>query len=199
MAAKEPADWLPTTCSADDLARCIGVQKRTVQKLAEAGIIKRAPRQRGKYKTVESLHAYTQHLRDKAGGRSESELLTTERAKKAAIDREIAERKLDELNGMILPVDDVVQAWTTLCRSFRQKMLSMPSKMKARIPHLTLHDKKTIGLMMDDMLTELAEEVEHGVIGADPEALNAPLPKRQTKTRKSAAKGANATRKAKSG
>lgn len=185
------ADFLPQTCKVSDLAAILGVDKRTVQNLAQAGIVKRAPRQRGVYLTLESLNAAFEHYRKIAAGRTDDDELADLKLRAQLADTETKELKRDELKGNVLSVDEVASAWTVVGTSFKRKLLTIPSRSRGLIPHLTTHDQETIRVHITDLLIELGEEVELGVIGANPEPLHDKATKRKATPRKRAKKGAN--------
>lgn len=186
--------FLPPTCKADDLAIIFGVSKRTVQKLAEAGIIPRAQHEPGHYQTIESCHGYTKHLREKAAGRSEDAKMTSERALTVEIERRIKQHKLAELEGEVIPVEKVSAAWSAICISFKRKLMATPSKLRSLIPNLTNHNQAQLTTFFTDLLTELAEEVALGVVGAKADQLHDKPIKRRTKARSRVKKGSDAAR-----
>ncbi|MCZ4270729.1 helix-turn-helix domain-containing protein [Maritalea porphyrae] len=187
------AEFLPQTCKVTDLAEMLGVNKRTIQNLAQSGIIKRAPRQRGVYLTLESLNNCFEHYRKIAAGRTDDDELADLKLRAQLADTETKELKRDELKGNVLSVDEVSNAWTAVCMSFKRKLLTTPSKLRGLIPHLTTHDQETVRVFMTELLIELGEEVEQGVIGANPEPLHVKATKRKATPRKRAKKVTHTT------
>lgn len=159
-------EWIPATCSRADLSILFGVSIRTIDNLIATGIIVPAE-QRGMYQTLPSVVAYLEDLRNKAAGRSKDTALAEERAKTASIERQIAEIKLSQLRGAVLPLDEVADAWSAFGRSLKSAFLSVPAKLRARIPHMTAFDQETAREIITDTLTALAEEISVGVVGAD--------------------------------
>lgn len=167
-----PLSWLPATCSTPALAALLGISVRAVRDLGASGVLIPAEG-RGRWQTLPSTHGYLARLRNQAAGRGASTSLVDERAKREAIEREIAEIKLAEIKGEILTVAETSAMWSALCRKFRGMMLAFPAKARSTMPHITAFDQATMTEMMHDALSELADEVEQGLIGAEPEPLRA--------------------------
>jgi phage terminase Nu1 subunit (DNA packaging protein) len=154
------------------MAALLGLSVRAVRDLAAQGVLTPAVG-RGRWRTLESLHASIDRLRNQAAGRGANTSLVDERAKREAIEREIAAIKLAEIKGEVLTVEETSAMWAALCRKFRGLMLGFPAKARSTIPHLTPHDQQTMTELMRDALNDLADEVEQGLIGAEPEPLRA--------------------------
>jgi phage terminase Nu1 subunit (DNA packaging protein) len=57
------------------------------------------------------------------------------------------ERKLAEMDGRLVAVDDLVPAWTRVATAVKLAVLAIPGRARARLPHLTPHD----GEALDDL------------------------------------------------
>jgi phage terminase Nu1 subunit (DNA packaging protein) len=167
-----PLSWLPATCSTPALAALLGISVRAVRDLGASGVLLPA-KGRGRWQLLASVHAYHDRLRNQAAGRGANTSLVDERAKREAIEREIAEIRLAEIKGEVLTVAEVSSMWTAFARKMRGLMLAFPAKARSTIPHLTPHDQQTLTELMRDALNDLADEVEQGLIGAEPEPLRA--------------------------
>lgn len=171
MTKKTPE--IPVSISRSELAKFLGISTRAVNDHALRGNLVRAP-QAGRFLFQESVQKYTASLRDQAMGRSTATgtTLQDERAKTEAVNREIAEIKLAQLRAENLTYAEVSESWSNLASMLKQKLLALPSKARSTIPHLTAHDGQTLNLLIRDVLSELADEVESGaVIGASPEKI----------------------------
>ena len=85
-------------------------------------------------------------------------------ARKAAADADIAEIKLAQMREELVPAADVASAWGKIIANTRAKILSLPSKAKGRIPHLSIAEIGILDALVYEALEELAEEdmVEDG-------------------------------------
>jgi phage terminase Nu1 subunit (DNA packaging protein) len=171
-AKQKPYPSLPDTLSTQEMCDLLGIGPRSLRDMSAKGKIQQAP-QKGRYFTS-SITTYCANLREVAANRrSENGLsLTEERAKTEAITRQIAEIKLKQARGEMLPLDEVEQAWGGLARAVSGAVMGIASKSRREIPHLTAHDAETLKNICRDVLDLLAEDLEGGaVIGAEPEAL----------------------------
>lgn len=170
--SKPAGDWIPETCSKADLAVLFGVSIRTISDLDQRAIITRGPK-RGQFVTRPSIDAYVGSLRKTAAGRSEEtkSALTDERLATERVTRQIQEMKLAEMRSEVLTLDEVTDAWGKIATLTKQAALSIPSKARTMIPHLTAHDAETLKTLMKDMLNDLADEVADAGAGADPEKI----------------------------
>lgn len=174
MAAKTKpakASLLPETCSATQLSEILGLSRRNVLDWANRGVLVKAGA--GRYRTVESIHAYIAHLRESAAGRATTKgvTLADERAMLTATQRQIQELKLAQLKGDVLTLEEVAESWSEFATSVKGMVLALPGKARQTIPHLTAHDGETLKRICRDSLTELAQEVAAVVIGADEDKL----------------------------
>jgi phage terminase Nu1 subunit (DNA packaging protein) len=152
------------------MAAMLGISVRAVRELAANGVLVRAP-QRGHYLTLPSLHGYHDRLRNQAAGRGSSTVLADERAKREAVEREIAEINLGKIKGEVLTLVEVTERWTGFAGIMKRHVLALPSKLRQTIPHMTAHDQETARQLVYDLLNTLADEIEAGLVGADPAPL----------------------------
>ena len=173
QAAPSSLGHWPATASIVQLAELVGISPRAMRDRQAKGELVPAP-QKGQFLTIPSLHNYLTSLRQSAQGRATTDgglSLADERAKSEQVNRQIAELKLAQIRGEVLTLDEVATAWAALAMQLRASVLALPGKARSTIPHLTPHDGEKLRLLCREALGLLAEEVEVGVVGADPEEL----------------------------
>jgi phage terminase Nu1 subunit (DNA packaging protein) len=169
MAAKKATsgpERLPHTCSAAELGRILDLNRRSVMDWAAKGVLEKAAN--GRFLTEASIQAYVKALREQAAGRATANGdLAEEKAANERIKREINEIKLAQLRGDVLTLEEVTESWTKFALIVKGAMLSIPTKARGTIPHLTAHDGETIKRICRDTLTDLSKQAEAVVIGGD--------------------------------
>lgn len=166
--AKTAGHWIPETCTKADLSVILGISLRSLTDLDTKGILVRAPK-RNLYLTKPSMDAYLGRLRQTAAGRSEEvrNPLADERLANEKLVRQMNEIKLAQVKGEVLTLDEVSESWTAFAAQVKSAVLTIPGKARTSIPHLTNHDGETLKKMCRDVLNDLANEVEAGVIGGN--------------------------------
>ena len=172
--AAEPVSrlaWLPATVSQAEIAELLGISTRVVRDYVTRGIILSSP-QPGRYLTIPSIHGYLTSLRNKAMGRASEDgpSLADERARNEAVVRQMNEIKLRQIQGEVLTLAEVDEQWSSLAQGVRLQVMSIPSKARSTIPHLTPHDAEVLRGICTDVLRQAAEDAE-GVIGTEPKVL----------------------------
>jgi len=170
MAVKPALDHpagLRDTCSEAEMAALLGISPRAVREWANKGILNKVGK--GRYETVSSLHAYIQSLRETAAGHATTSgrTLADEKAELTRIERQTKELRLAQLKGDVLTLEEVAESWTKFAQMVRGSVLSLPSKARSTIPHLTAHDGETLKRVTRDMLSELARDAAAIVVGGD--------------------------------
>lgn len=155
---------------AQDLADCLGVDKRSVTEFATRGLIVR--KGRNQYALLESLRTYCEHLRGIAAGRGgdANQALASERARLAKEQADNTAMKNSELRRELLSTQLVEREWSDILRTVRSRVLACPSRIRGRLPHLTPHDGQIIDRELRDALSELANDTgdtSQGHAGAD--------------------------------
>jgi phage terminase Nu1 subunit (DNA packaging protein) len=164
MASTKGKFPLPETCSGPQLASWLGISDRTVREWAARGVIVRD--QPGRYRTLESIRAYTAALRREAEvGPSASSKLADEKTRMLAITRQIRALELARLQGEILSIDELDKAWTRFSRLLNAGIVSLPSRARSEITHLTEHDERTLMRLAQNALLDLAK-MSGNVLGA---------------------------------
>jgi phage terminase Nu1 subunit (DNA packaging protein) len=82
---------------------------------------------------------------------------TIERARLAAAQADLAEQKLAHQRGALLDARTVRAEWSAILRGVRAGVLAAPSRVAARLPHLSAHDVATIDGELRAVLAELGE------------------------------------------
>lgn len=157
-------EWIPATCSRADLSILFGVSIRTIDNLIATRVVVPAE-QRGTYQTLPSVVAYLEDLRNKAAGRSKDTLLAEERAKQAAVEREMSEIKLAQIKGEVLTLDEVVTGWSSILQRVKSDLLAIPAQLRTLIPHFGAHEQETARTLIRDVLNNTADEIAIGVVG----------------------------------
>lgn len=165
-ARKEAGSRFPETCTAADLAVILGMAPRNVRDWAAKGVFVKTAT--GRFITVASVQAYVKALREQAAGRATSSgELADEKVAGERIKREINEIKLAQLRGDVLTLDEVTDSWTKFALAVKGAVLSLPTKARGTIPHLTAHDGETLKRICRDTLTDLSKQAAAIVIGGD--------------------------------
>lgn len=173
VGATRGGEWLPSVCTKADLAVVLNISMRALSDLDARGLLVTASK-KGTYQTIPTLHGYIDRLRLTASGRVKEmqSPAAEERNKRERIERETAEYKLKQLRGEMLSVDEVSASWTTFSTKVKAFVLSIPSKARSAIPHLTAHDAAELKTICVDGLIDLADEVEAAVIGGNPDEIS---------------------------
>lgn len=144
--------------SGKDLASAFGVSDRSIRDFADRSLVVKTGR--GKYRLIESVKLYTAHLREVAAGRGgEAGVLdlTTERARLAKEQADGHELKNAVARRELVAREEVVRGWADILRKVRSRILSCPSRIRSRLPHLTVHDGEVIDAELREALTELSD------------------------------------------
>ncbi len=129
-----------------------------IRNFVDRGVIAKIGR--GKYKLVESVRLYTEHLRGVASGRGGEDGvldLTAERARHAKEQADNLALKNAALRRDLVPVADVEREWITIGRQIRSGVMAVPSRVRQSLPHLTAYDSDVIDREIRDALTGLGE------------------------------------------
>ena len=82
---------------------------------------------------------------------------TKQRGRLAAAQANLAEIKAAKLRGELVEAAAVEAEWSGVLRSVRAGMLAVPSRVAARLPHLTKHDVAEIDTEVRAALTDAAK------------------------------------------
>lgn len=96
------------------------------------------------------------------GGVSYAQANAIEKAYKA----KLARLEYEERVGKLVPVDEVREKWAQIVVLTRNRVLGLPSKIKARIPSVSRSDV----LVIEALVREVLEEIADGDAGGSPPA-----------------------------
>jgi phage terminase Nu1 subunit (DNA packaging protein) len=124
------------TVDAAAVSAWIGASERTVRDLAGRGIIVRVGL--GRYSLRASVAGYIAHLREIAAGRGSATGpgaldLVSERARLAAAQADYQEMRNDQLEGSVVPVEEVARQIGEDYSRVRTRLLAIPSETAARV------------------------------------------------------------------
>ncbi|WP_342361394.1 hypothetical protein [Terrarubrum flagellatum] len=162
----------PAVVDATQFAAIAGINVRNTRQLAQSGVLVRAA-EKGKFKTQASIRAYLEHLRAQAAGRlgTGKLILTDERARLA---KEQADKQAIEnakLRAELYSEKEVAAGWTAIARAFKSAVLSLPSKTRAQLPHMTAEDAVAMDRLCRELLEDLAKEIQSiEIVGGGDEA-----------------------------
>lgn len=166
--AKTAGHWIPEVCTKSDLAILLSLSARSLTDLDMQGVLVRGPKT-GTFLTRPSMENYITKLRKTAAGRSEEvkNPLADERLQNEKLVRQMNEIKLAQIKGEVLTLDEVSENWSAFAGQVKAAVMTIPGKARTSIPHLTNHDGETLKKMCRDILNDLSNEVEAGVIGGN--------------------------------
>ncbi len=177
LADVEPAvepepSFMDAEITASDLAEMFGVSKRSISDFSERGIILKTGRNR--FDLRKSVQLYCDHLRGIAAGRGgdNADALTVERARLAAEQADNVAMKNAVLRREMVAISDVRNEWVTIGRRLRNEMMSVASRCRQMLPHLTTFDVDLIDKEIRAALTGLgvkdndsADDIAEGSVG----------------------------------
>lgn len=164
--------WIHETVTKAELSMLLHVSIRGLADLDNRGILVRAAK-KGTYQTLPTMKSYISQLQERAAGRykANENPATQEKHIRDRIEREISELKLAQMRGEIITLAEASEAWSGFATKVKASMMSISSKARSKIPHLTAFDAETIKDICRDELTDLAEEVRAAVPSGDADAI----------------------------
>src|ERR1700731_2634779 len=155
---------VPAAVTAGELADLLGVSTKTVRELAGRKIAVRAGR--GMYDLRASVRGYSNHMRaiatGKAGGEAVAASAAAARARLAGALADKAELANARHRGALVDAEAVQREWSDTFRGVRARMMAVPTRCGARLPHMTAHDIAMIEGEVRDALTAAGESGEKG-------------------------------------
>lgn len=139
-----------------ELADLFEITDRAVRDLAQRGILTKTAR--GRYPLVESVRAYTAHLREEASARGGGKGLTDERQRATRERADHLALRNAQARRELVSVIETEAAWSEILRRVRSRSLAVPSRCRQRLPHLTAQDAEAIDREIRDALTELGTD-----------------------------------------
>jgi phage terminase Nu1 subunit (DNA packaging protein) len=147
------------TVRASVLAAFLGVTVKVVRERAAEGAF--VPAQPGFFDLQASIAKYVATLRLKARGRGGEEVTASaavERSRLAKAQADKVEIANAKARGDLVEVRAVEAEWSGVLRTVRAGILAMPSRVGARLPHLTPHDIGEIDAEVRALLTHLGND-----------------------------------------
>lgn len=84
--------------------------------------------------------------------------LHSARTRKELALAELREMEVRQKRGTLLDADAVAREWASVLRQVRAGMLAVPSRVRARLPHLTAHDAAVLDEELRQALAALADD-----------------------------------------
>ena len=139
------------------LAGLLDLDISSITELARSGIVVGSG-VRGRYLLPPSVRNYVRHLREVAAGRQGNELnAVDENARLKIVMRRNYELKNAALEGSLVSMDDVTEAWGIIVRAIKATVLSFPARCHEKLPHLKSDDVETIRKVVHKVLTETSK------------------------------------------
>lgn len=136
------------------LADWLAVGQPALQAHLEAGRLVRVGQF---YDLKASIRAYSAHMREVAAGRGNEELQDAKKRLDLAR-AQIAELKLAQASGEVLPSGEVEREWSDILRKVRSRILSVPGRIRQRLGHIGDMEVRVIDRELRDALTELGHD-----------------------------------------
>lgn len=140
-----------------DLCELLGVSPAALTDFHQRGLAVKLGHDA--YDLGATVQAYTAHLRGIAaarGGEDHVLALTTERARLAKEQADAMALKNAEKRGELVAAASVVSGWSDVLRGIRARLMALPSRLRADLPHLSASDVAAIDREIRNTLTELA-------------------------------------------
>lgn len=159
---------MSTLVSLREYARRRGVTLRAVQKAVESGRVSLVKDEKGNLKVdPEAADKQWRDGTDPAKQRSPNNLSGDEdnnsastyskaRAMREAYMARMAKIDFEERSGKLVESDKVQVEWQKIVTTAKSRLLAVPSKIRARIPHMTVADIATIEEEIREALVELS-------------------------------------------
>lgn len=145
----------PGTVSVKQLADVLDCSTRQVEKYCEEGLVVRV--ERGSYHFLTSVRNVVQHLRKQASnnmGGDGKQSVADENILFRRSQRKLSELRIAQLEGQLISVAEIDEAWAVLVAANRQLMLSLPGRYRLENPAASGHDQKVLQTLVHEMLTE---------------------------------------------
>lgn len=146
---------IPGIMTEAEIAAFLGIGTSRVRTLARDGHLVKVSR--GRFDARASLAAYLSRLRD---GAVKAGPVTDEMKAAKLRQTEAAAQKIEIQNaaarGELLPASAVASEWAGILRTVRAGLLAVPSRVSARLGHLSAHDLSEMDLEIRAVLAELA-------------------------------------------
>ena len=152
------AEGRKSTVKATVLANLFGLTERRIRQLAEVGVVVKAAR--GEFELASSIRAYVTFLNKTTGETDDSGTsFRRSRARLMAARAALAEMEQAEKSGLLIPSEQVNEAWTKITAIVRNRLLGIPSKMAARLAPIStpVAIEEALRTEINAALSEIAE------------------------------------------
>jgi len=153
--AKEAGQGSGSAVSADRLAKVFDCHERRIFELANKGIVVRA-KERGRFELIPSIQGYIKHLEKVAGGREGDNTLSEVRTKLELEKTENFRLKNAQLRSELISREEMTEGWMRIVKAVRGAILTAPTKIRQRLPHLTAHDGEVVAKVLRQALEDVA-------------------------------------------
>src|ERR1700730_12142403 len=136
------------------LAGLLDLDTQSLRKLSPAGIVGGSG-VRGCSPRAPSVRNYVRHWREIAAGRQGNELnAVDENARLKIVQRKNYELKNAALEGALVSMDDLTEAWGAIIGTIKAMVLSIPARCQEKLPHLPFGDIEAIRKVARKVLLE---------------------------------------------
>ena len=138
-----------------DAKRLAALLGLSVQDVHQENVFIKVSGSAGQFLFDTSVRNYVRHLREVAAGRQGSELnAIDENARLKIAQRKNYELKNAALEGELISMDDLKEAWGVIVGTLKAMVLSIPSRCQEKLPHLPLADIEAIRKVARKVLVE---------------------------------------------
>ena len=164
---KAEADRSPIIVSLRTVSEYIDLSVTEVSRLCRAGALPQPPR-RGAYELRATVRAYVLHLRGYRGQSKErvTDAYQNERTRLTRHKADMAEIERRRVQGELVPLTDVNRAWATVVTALRMRLLSIPTKLAARMA--LARNAVEAQALITDAINECLEELSRVHVEALP-------------------------------
>lgn len=142
--------------STAQLADLLGITTRRVNQLAKEGIAVRSSP--GKFDASASVQNMLTHVSVRTEAKGVNIDLDREKTRLASEQADQVAFKNRQARGELLPASDVEAEWADVLRKVRAGVLACTSRIRNRLPHLTMTDGEVIDRELREALTELGND-----------------------------------------
>jgi phage terminase Nu1 subunit (DNA packaging protein) len=121
----------PREVTTQTLAALLGLSTNRVNVLAQQGAIRRTPR--GRFRLPEAVHHYVAYIKANPNGRAVANRATDERKRLTAAQADLAELKLAETRGDLLPIEEVRSQWSQVAVDLRARLLAVAPRVASAL------------------------------------------------------------------
>jgi phage terminase Nu1 subunit (DNA packaging protein) len=138
----------------NELGKIIGKTPQWIRQLTRDNVLLQSGR--GKYKLAESIQAYIEHVQ---GGKQEDNRprFIDEKTQHEKIKRQKAELELAKMRGELHTSEDVEAVMRDMLTAFRQKILSIPTKLAPQL--IEISDQNTVKVLLTNELHDALAEL----------------------------------------